>query len=370
MPSPKQSASEVYKSVLEMISRAGVPDDTRWCSLILYFRELKDYSHLSDLQKERIQSILTHLLEQGDYSEQQLHKVLTEYLNILADPYTQKIESLLREAAAVFGNFRKLLAARHGNIDDLETFTLRSIMEAESEDVLMNALRDAFNNVKTLLESDIRSLEDLASRDELTHLANRRAFDAFIEPAIQRWEKDRRPLALAVFDIDHFKLFNDRHGHRIGDQVLQLVAKHLTHQLELLGKSGRQALAARYGGEEFILAISGPGAESLPDIVADILLTMRNFNFIIRNANGDVVETGLRITLSAGVAACTMDWKGAFLANLMDSADRAMYEAKNQGRDRAFVFDPESSSSFRPLPLKTASPPPDPCSLPKARKKP
>ncbi len=347
---PKKSTTEVYKSILEMLSRAGVPDDTRWCSLVFYFREMKDYSHLSDSQKARIQALLSETLEKRDYSEERLYKVLSEYQGILVESYKLKIDDLLREASAVIGNFHQLLSARYGNINDLENFTLRSVEETSDESALVEKLRGAFNGVKSLLENDIRSLETLASRDGLTNLANRRALDAFLEPAVTLWEQKRRPLAVAMFDIDHFKNFNDQHGHRIGDQVLQVVGKHISRMAAPLTANNGQALAARYGGEEFVLAVSGPGVDALPKIVGEILAAVRNFNFLIRDANGNVVENGLHITISAGIALCNPDWRGSFLENLMDSADKALYQAKKDGRDRALIFEPGPPPSFRPLP--------------------
>ena len=348
----KSTASDVYRNVLDMLKRAGAPDDSRWISLVFYFRELKDYSHLTDTQKSRIQTLLLDALEKRDYSEEQLHKILNEYQNILVEPYKQRIDTLLSETTNIISSFHELLAARHGNVNDLEAFAIQSVKETECEQALLGRLRGAFDSLKSLLENDIRSLRNLASQDGLTSLANRRAFDAFMIPAIVRWEEERRPLAVALFDIDHFKKFNDTYGHRIGDQALQVVGKHIVRLAAPLLVDDGQAIAARYGGEEFALAVSGPGAAALPGVACDILSAMENFNFIIRDTNGNIVEGGLRITLSAGIAECYPEWSGAILENLMDCADKAMYQAKEQGRNRALIFDPGPPISFRPLPGK------------------
>ena len=350
----KKNAVDIYSDLLEVLKRAGVPHDTRWCSLVFYFREMKDYSHLSDSQKARIQDLLSQTLEMRDYSEERLHKVLAEYHSIFVESYKQKIDNLLQEASVVIGNFHKLLSDRYGNINDLESFTLNSVAEeADRESSLVGKLRGAFNSVKALLENDIHSLENLANLDELTKLANRRAFDSFMEQAIGQWEKEGRPLAIALFDIDHFKNFNDQHGHRIGDQALQVVANHIVRLSEPLARNDSRTLVARYGGEEFILAVSGPEAASLPTVVSEIVAAMRKFNFIIRDLSGNVVENGLHITVSVGIAECCQDWHGAFMENLMDCADKAMYQAKTQGRDRAMICDSGPSFSCRPLAIKS-----------------
>ncbi len=105
-------------------------------------------------------------------------------------------------------------------------------------------------------------------------------------------------------------------------------------------------LAARYGGEEFALAVSGPGASKLPGVTKKCCEMIRKFNFLIRDADGNVVESGLHITLSAGVTFASKRWKGAYFENLGDNADRAMYHAKKSGRNACYEFRPDSEDAF------------------------
>jgi diguanylate cyclase (GGDEF)-like protein len=326
-----------------MLNAAGVPEDTRWRSLLLYFREMKDYTHFSDVQKADIQALLTHLLERKDFSDERLREVLEEYKNIATEPYRSKVDALFQETSSAMSGFRELLSSRYGNVTELENISVAAAETESDPAALVRTLRSAFHRVKSLLENDINSLERLASHDGLTNLANRRAFDAFLAQGVEKWLAEKTPLSLALFDIDHFKRFNDGYGHRIGDQALQVVAKFLL-SLEKTMAAENNALASRYGGEEFALVVSGPDARRMAETAEKIRLAVRQFNFLIRDAAGNVVESAIHITLSAGVCSCWPGWAGNHTENLLDSADKALYAAKQAGRDRAMRFFPEEGS--------------------------
>ncbi len=342
----KEESSSSYAALFSMFDKAGVSQASKWRSLFLYFREMKDYTHLSDIQKTEVQTLLTSTLSQKDYSDKNLKKVLLEYRNIVISPYKRRIEDLLREASGIITSFKDLMSSRYGDIVKLEDTTISCVESETDERALVEKLREAFQDVKTLLENDVRSLEALASKDPLTGIANRRAFDAFITSAVGAWRAEGRPVSLALFDIDFFKRFNDEHGHRIGDQVLIVVAKQLTRCIQELGAPESDVLAARYGGEEFVVAVSGPCTKKLPQLAERIRLAVKNFNFLIRDACGNVVENGLRITISAGMANAWSGWSGAYEDNLIDSADKALYFAKQAGRDRTVAFNPETDPSY------------------------
>ncbi len=210
-----------------MFDKAGVPPEPRWRSLLLFFREIKDNNQLSDAQKIAIQLLPANILEKKDYSEKRLHAVLKEYHTILVKPYKTQVDSLVREAASVMSDFQKILSTRFGDIASLEEETVTIVAAAEASSDSIAKLRQAFSREINLLEDDIRNLEDLTTLDGMTKIINWRGFDQFMNAAIGKWIKEARPLALALFDIDHFKHFNDEYGHRIGDQVLTVVGTHL-----------------------------------------------------------------------------------------------------------------------------------------------
>jgi len=163
-------------------------------------------------------------------------------------------------------------------------------------------------------------LEELASLDGLSGLANRRGFDRELERQWQQTAERRRPLALMMVDIDHFKLFNDRYGH-VRDACLRAVGETLS--LVALDKA---VLVARYGGEEFALLLPGLDTaratalgEEVRRAVEDLLMTHAE------------APCGL-VTISIGVASLVPERERS-AADLVEAADHALYAAKRRGRN-------------------------------------
>jgi diguanylate cyclase len=163
--------------------------------------------------------------------------------------------------------------------------------------------------------------EQRANTDTLTGLPNRRALEGFLRRAQTAAMEHGTPLGLLMLDIDHFKKFNDDFGHSVGDQVLRLIAKALRDKVRDVD------LPARYGGEELIavlpdadLLTSTTAAERIRRAIADCRIT--------RRSTGEVLPT---ITVSIGVAQFR---PGESMADLIERCDRALYLAKNSGRNR------------------------------------
>lgn len=172
------------------------------------------------------------------------------------------------------------------------------------------------------LHRDLVEAQRAAVTDTLTGLANRKAFDQFLRDAITRTRADSgSTFCLIMLDIDHFKGLNDRHGHRFGDQVLRLLGRLLSE------KTTDRDLAARYGGEEFAIVLGEAGISAgvaLAQLVCDRLRGQR----LVKRGSGEVVA---QVTISAGVAQYR---SGEAARDVIERADRALYEAKRTGRDR------------------------------------
>ena len=173
--------------------------------------------------------------------------------------------------------------------------------------------------------AELRVVLDTARReamtDGLTGIANRRAFDQTLVAAVESALKDGTPLSLLMVDIDHFKTFNDSHGHLVGDHVLKLVAKVLTE-----GIKGRDTVA-RYGGEEFAVIL--PRTELTNAItLADQLRASVGSRHIVNRARNASYGS---VTLSIGAAQYRT---GEELMALLRRADEALYVAKRGGRNR------------------------------------
>lgn len=172
------------------------------------------------------------------------------------------------------------------------------------------------------LEVANSALEEMATVDPVTGLANRRRFDVFFQQEWQRSRRTHQPLSLLMIDIDHFKAFNDQYGHQRGDECIQEVASVLR------AAAHRPAdLACRYGGEEFtvVLAETGPtGSFAVAEAIRKAVEGLQ-----IRN---DAAPLGI-VTVSIGVGTRTGEEYGR-AADLIAACDRALYEAKNAGRNR------------------------------------
>ncbi len=162
-----------------------------------------------------------------------------------------------------------------------------------------------------------------AMTDALTNLANRKSFDEALDNHCETLDASK-PLTLAVIDIDHFKRFNDTWGHQTGDQVLRYVAS-------VLARIGRQPrLAARYGGEEFGLLFPGETAGTVEKILNEARQEIASRVLKRRSTNEDLGT----VTISAGIA--ERDF-GEDAFDLLDRADKALYQSKNNGRNRVTV---------------------------------
>ncbi|NTU74612.1 MAG: GGDEF domain-containing protein [Anaerolineaceae bacterium] len=157
--------------------------------------------------------------------------------------------------------------------------------------------------------------------DQLTGVYNRRGFFEISEREIERAKRYNRPLAAIMFDLDHFKIVNDTYGHAVGDQVLKEIAALCTQKLR------KTDIFGRYGGEEFSILLP----ETLP--TAARLISERLRQAVAQPLN--IGKNQLHVTISLGVA--PLNDNITDLQDLLESADRAMYKAKESGRNRTYI---------------------------------
>ncbi len=168
-------------------------------------------------------------------------------------------------------------------------------------------------------------LERLAMSDELTGLANRRAFFVRGEEDLKMARRYAAPLSLLMLDIDRFKGINDNYGHHVGDQVLQLVATTMQGLIREVDKLGR------IGGEEFAILLPNTGPEEASNLAERLRIAVEKKTL---QSEGQAIC----VTISVGVTAFGRNT--TTLDDLMRDADAALYRAKNQGRNRVVLFDP------------------------------
>lgn len=200
------------------------------------------------------------------------------------------------------------------------TIVLLSLLAGSLMCLQVQSIRARLRRQKHELELALVQIRELAMRDELTGLFNRRQMAELMALELLRCERSGRPLLLAQFDIDHFKAVNDQYGHAAGDQALQLFANVLSREL----RSGD--VLARWGGEEFVLLL----CDTRPADAAELLERLRSIIECTPVALGD---QEVQMTVSIG---WTEHLRGETLETTLARADEALYEAKRQGRNRVF----------------------------------
>jgi diguanylate cyclase (GGDEF)-like protein len=170
------------------------------------------------------------------------------------------------------------------------------------------------------------SLRQQSIRDPLTGLFNRRYLEESLLLEIQRAKRSNSPFSILMIDLDHFKRFNDTHGHEAGDIVLQNLGRFLQRHI----RGGD--IACRYGGEEFTLVLPGTSLELAQQRAEELNAGVRALHV---DFNGSSLGP---LSISAGVA--TFPNHGESVELVLQSADMALYQAKNEGRDRVVVAVP------------------------------
>ena len=202
--------------------------------------------------------------------------------------------------------------------------TGKTVGIADSQRQRLIIVRDvsARKSAEDRLAEAITRLEILSSQDSLTGLANRRSFDETLAGELRRAASAERAIAVFMIDVDRFKSFNDRHGHPAGDECLRRIAGAIAASIRRPGD-----IAARYGGEEFAVVLPSADEAGAMIVATNIQSAVRGLK--IEHAGS---EWGIA-TVSIGVAAARPGASGATLDLLLQDADRALYAAKNGGRN-------------------------------------
>jgi diguanylate cyclase (GGDEF)-like protein len=187
-------------------------------------------------------------------------------------------------------------------------------------------LGNIFNSMLQRIRDDINELERHSTLDGLTGIANRRYFDTAMERELSRAKRLLSPLSLLYIDIDYFKHYNDRYGHLGGDDTLQRIAETIAAMAQR-----STDVAARIGGEEFAILLPDTETEHARLIGENLRLAVNTLN--IEHADSSICD---HITLSMGVATLIPD-KDTQPNELLGRADRALYQAKSEGRNRVIV---------------------------------
>jgi diguanylate cyclase (GGDEF)-like protein len=170
-------------------------------------------------------------------------------------------------------------------------------------------------------------MQQLAITDSLTGIFNRRHFFDLASKELNRAVRYKKDLSILMIDLDHFKRVNDTHGHRVGDQVLYAVAQLCSQALRKVD------LIGRYGGEEFIALLPETNLEKAQ-------ITAERMCRKLAEAEFQTSQGTMKTTASFGLT--SMQPGGESLESLLDRSDRALYRAKQNGRNRVEIISPDS----------------------------
>ena len=239
-----------------------------------------------------------------------------------------EIDPLIDRAAEKAIEFLSIFDIEPG---DLKPFSV-ILQEANTElgklnlsyEQLLLELKNAKDNAEKLsqeLKAANAKLREIAYKDPLTGLYNRRYFEQLLDAELNRAQRYKHPLSIIMYDIDHFKQVNDTHGHIVGDQVLKIISD----EASLIIRS--TDLIARYGGEEFIIL--------LPEThLKGALILAERVRLRIAKLKIPAGKEHLRLTVSAGVASKGPNTQPCQRSVLIDVADKALYQSKNNGRNK------------------------------------
>lgn len=209
-----------------------------------------------------------------------------------------------------------------GQVSNLETYLKKAVRRYDSITRPFEKL-DALSNVAEELLHENEKFRLEASLDALTKLMNRRSFNKIFERIYLRFKEKRIPFSLALIDLDHFKNVNDTYGHVAGDHVLQNIAA-------ILLKNQRIGIdyTFRYGGEEFAILSSNTNAKEMN-------MYMERLRKIVQEHTIVYKDQEINVTFSSGV--CEVEFE-TNPEELIARADKAMYQAKNNGRNQVVLF--------------------------------
>ena len=282
----------------KLFGQSKSPEDNQLQSLYKqYF--LQDEAFLEAMRQE-IRLIISSILKEFNYSGGKLSdysQTLNRYVDILDNHHSSA--ELLEETHRVIEETQATAKSQH-----------RVELQMTSVIAEIDSLRKELEQVKE--ESKI---------DSLTGISNRKAFDAALEHTILTSRETKKPFCLLLLDIDHFKTFNDTFGHLVGDKVLRYVAASLKRSI----KGGD--FVARFGGEEFAIILPATSINSGMIVAEQIRKAVSSGTLTDKATDTSYGKT----MISIGVT----QFRASDLSNeLVDRADKALYLAKDRGRDR------------------------------------
>jgi diguanylate cyclase len=285
-------------------------------------REKLELEHLLQQLTSRLDEIAAHLA--GEVEEQNAAQGETEKLDLLVSGEVEQLKSNVMRALDLPGMRDQVshrLAAIRGHLQDFRGREESRIKTYRERVGRMRSRIRELERESHMLHVSLQEEQRLAMIDALTGIPNRAAYDDRIEQEFRRWKRFGRTVSILAWDIDRFKTINDAYGHKAGDKVLRIFGQQLAKHVR------ETDFVARYGGEEFVMLLVGSSPAEAHTVADKIRNEIAQLGFHFH-------DQPVTVTASCGItnfiAEDTPD--AAF-----DRADRALYQAKETGRNRCVV---------------------------------
>lgn len=334
--SDKLSPEKVHsftRAALPLMSQYGIPTTPLNYSIW--------YNYVSGESKE-LTDIIDKMLKDGEsFTTDKAKDLYAKFCTLYDETKVKTLqEGLTQLMVTLFGEIRGI----SGQTENYEMFLSRSLTqltEEEYEGDVTDLIQEIINETKSVvkqsktmqakLKETSKTLQSLqkeyeqakleAFHDPLTELFNRKGFQEKADAAMEQSAKTNKPLAMIMADIDHFKSFNDTHGHLAGDEVLRFVSRTFKNMVK------GQDVVARFGGEEFVILLPKTGFEGALHVAEQIRA------FFDKNVLKGATDLG-KVTLSMGLSIFR---KEDTLESFVERADKALYKAKENGRNRVIT---------------------------------
>jgi len=331
---PKSAENLKLKNPIELMQSLKVNPSPRNYELF--------YAYVQGVNEE-LDKVLHPLITGADaWSDSVADEIYTKYLaddrlTKLLDETTEEVGNELKAAMAILAqagadaaDYEKALIGAGGNLKN--TSDPRSIREIVNH--LVKATETMQNRSQTLeqklietnqqveaLKTNLDRVKIEAMTDALSGLSNRKRFDEVLADETEKALGSRKPLALVLCDIDHFKRFNDTWGHQTGDQIIRFVSGTLKRNIK------DEHVCARYGGEEFAIIMPTTDMDTAVTVSEKIRVMIESKKLVRKSTNEDLG----RVTISMGVA---MFRETDEVEDIIERADKSLYLSKQNGRNR------------------------------------